>query len=68
LWWQSFSHISRPAIFLPVEIVEEVGPTQAPGSPPPVIEILLRNGRCLKVPADVELKMLSSLVACVEAA
>lgn len=67
LWRQSFSYVGRPAMFLPVEITEEVSATQAPDRPP-VIEIVLRNGRCLRVPADVELRMLGSLVACVEAA
>ncbi|MEH0295922.1 hypothetical protein V6R98_27490, partial [Agrobacterium sp. CCNWLW71] len=37
-------------------------------SRPAILEILLRNGRRLKVPADVELKLLGPLVACVEAA
>jgi transposase len=57
-------------MFLPVEITEEVSATQAPDTPPTpaVIEISLRNGRCLRVPADVELRMLGSLIACVEAA
>ncbi|MFC3320447.1 MULTISPECIES: IS66-like element accessory protein TnpA [Mesorhizobium] len=70
LWRQSFSYVGRPAMFLPVEITEEVSATQAPDTPPApaVIEISLRNGRCLRVPADVELRMLGSLIACVEAA
>jgi len=70
LWRQSFSYVGQPSMFLPVEITEEVSATQAPCTPPTpaVIEISLRNGRCLKVPVDVELKLLASLVACVEAA
>ncbi|MVA54465.1 transposase [Agrobacterium vitis] len=32
------------------------------------IEITLRNGRLLRVAADIDLEVLSSLVACVEAA
>ncbi|WP_457587922.1 IS66-like element accessory protein TnpA [Ensifer canadensis] len=70
LWRQSFSCISAPATFLPVELIEEAGLAQARDTPPAptVIEILLRNGRCLKVPADLELKMLASLITCVEAA
>ncbi|MGR9424351.1 transposase [Rhizobium pisi] len=70
LWRQSFSYVDRPTMFLPVEITEEVSATQVPDTPPTpaVIEILLRNGRCLRVPADVELRMLGSLIACVEAA
>jgi transposase len=56
-------------MFLPVEITEEVSAIQAPDTPPTpaVIEISLRNGRGLKVPIDVELKLLTSLVACLEA-
>ncbi|WP_416799361.1 IS66-like element accessory protein TnpA [Ciceribacter azotifigens] len=70
LWRQSFSYVGRPAMFLPVEITEEVSATSVPDTrpTPAVIEISLRNGRCLKVPADVELKLLGPLVACVEAA
>lgn len=70
LWRQSFSYVGRPAMFLPVEITEEVSATQAPDTPPTpaVIEISLRNGRCLRVPADVELRMLGALIACVDAA
>ncbi|WP_081858716.1 IS66-like element accessory protein TnpA, partial [Pseudorhizobium pelagicum] len=68
LWRQSFSHADRPTVFLPVEITEEVGvswPTTA-ATRPAIVEILLRNGRRLKVPVDVELKLLGPLVACVE--
>lgn len=32
------------------------------------VEIVLRNGRLLRIAADVDLEVLSSLVACVEAA
>lgn len=70
LWRQSFSYVERPTMFLPVEITEEVSATPAPDTPSTlaVIEISLRNGRCLKVPLDVELRMLGPLIACVEAA
>jgi transposase len=70
LWRQTFSHFSTPPTFLPVRLVEEVSSVQALVTPPAsvVIEILLRNGRGLKVPADLERKLLSSLIACVEAA
>ena len=70
LWRQSFSYADQPTVFLPVEITQEVGacqPTTA-ATKPVIVEILLRNGRRLKVPADVELKLLGPLVACVEAA
>ncbi len=70
LWRKSFNYVDRPTVFLPVEIMEEAGVSQASTTVtrPAIVEILLRNGRCLKVPADVELKLLGPLVACVEAA
>lgn len=70
LWRQSFSYVGRPAMFLPVEITAEVSATPVPDTPPTpaVIEISLRSGRCLRIPADIELRMLGSLIACVEAA
>ncbi|MFN7101392.1 MAG: IS66-like element accessory protein TnpA [Pseudorhizobium sp.] len=70
LWRQSFSYADRPTVFLPVEITEEVGVSQSTtaATRPAIVEILLRNGRRLKVPVDVELKLLGPLVACVEAA
>jgi transposase len=70
LWRRTFGRFSAPVSFLPVELVEEVSLRQAPVAPPApmVIEILLRNGRGLKVPADLEKRMLASLIACVEAA
>ena len=70
LWRQSFSYADRPTVLLPVEITEDVGASQASTVRPRplVVEILLRNGRRLKVPVDVELKLLGPLVACVEAA
>jgi transposase len=33
-----------------------------------MIEISLRNGRALKAPADMDRRLLASLIACVEAA
>ena len=70
LWRKSFNYVDRPTVFLPVEITEDVSARQTPTtrSTPVMVEILLRNGRCLKVPIDVELKLLGPLVACVEAA
>ena len=70
MWRQSFSYADRPTVFLPVEITEEVGVNQpsTAATRPAIVEILLRNGRSLKVPVDVELKLLGPLVACVEAA
>lgn len=70
LWRQSFSYADQPTVFLPVEITQEAGVGQAStaATRPAIVEILLRNGRRLKVPADIELKLLGPLVACVEAA
>lgn len=69
LWRQTFGHFSAPT-FLPVQLVEEISSGQAPVMPPAsvAIEILLRNGRSLKVPADLDRRLLTSLIACVEAA
>lgn len=70
LWRQTFSHFSAPTTFLPVEIAEEVSLGHVRVRPPAsvVIEILLAKGRSLKIPADLERRLLSSLIACVEAA
>ncbi|MFN7104475.1 MAG: transposase, partial [Pseudorhizobium sp.] len=70
LWRQSFSYADQPTVFLPVEIAQKVGVGQAStaATRPAIVEILVRNGRRLKVPADVELKLLGPLIACVEAA
>ncbi|WP_233283019.1 IS66-like element accessory protein TnpA [Agrobacterium tumefaciens] len=70
LWRRSFSYVERPTVFLPVEITEDVSASQVSTARPrpTIVKILLRNGRCLKVPIDVELKLLGPLVACVEAA
>ena len=68
LWRQSFSYAGQPE-FLPVEITEEVDVSQPTTAVtrPAIVEIMLRNGRRLKVPVYVELKLLGPLVACVEA-
>ena len=70
LWRKTLSHFEASTSFLPVQLVDDVSLGQTPAaSPAPVfIEILLRNGRGLKVPADIERKMLASFIACVEAA
>ena len=51
-------------MFLPVDITKEVGVSQPSTAVTrrAIFEILLRNGRCLKVPIDVELKLLGPLV------
>lgn len=58
------------AIFAPVTLVEASPPPGARSSKqrPVLVEINLRNGRVLKVAADLERQVLASLIACVEAA
>jgi transposase len=70
LWRQTFGHFSTPPTFLSVQLVEEMRSEQAPVTPPALVavEILLRNGRSLKVPADLDRRLLSALIVCVEAA
>ena len=61
--------------FVPVHVIDGAGVDRgARGGEPrraatgaQVVEILLRNGRSLKAPADIDPRMLSSLIACVEA-
>jgi len=69
LWRHTFGHFSA-ATFLPVQLVEEKCSEQAPVASPAsvAVEILLRDGRSLKVPADLDRRLLTSLIACVEAA
>ena len=69
LWRQTFGPFGAPT-FLPVQHVEEMHSEQASVTPPAsvAVEIALRNGRSLKVPADLERRLLTSLIACVEAA
>lgn len=59
-------------IFAPVTLVEAVPPAQTVSRStkprPMMVEISLRNGRILKVAADLERHVLASLIACVEAA
>lgn len=72
---QLFDEVPTPPetpIFAPVTLIEAVSPA-APGGrsskPRPVmVEISLRNGRVLKVAADLERQVLATLIACVEAA
>lgn len=69
LWRKTLSHFDV-STFLPVHLVNEVslGHMPAAGGAPALIKIQLRNGRSLKVPADIERETLSSLIPCVEAA
>ncbi len=64
--------VPEAQIFAPVALVEAVTPALPGGrssKPRPVmVEITLRNGRVLKVAADLERHVLASLIACVEAA
>jgi transposase len=68
LWRKTLSHFDVSATFLPVHLVNEVSLGQIPaaGRAPAPIKIPLLNGRRVKVPADIERKMLSSLIACLE--
>ncbi|WP_432331966.1 IS66-like element accessory protein TnpA (plasmid) [Agrobacterium rosae] len=56
--------------FLPVRLVDNDPSQQVPStvSPETFVRISLRNGRSLKVPANIERETLASLIACVEAA
>lgn len=72
---QLFGDVPTPPeapIFAPVTLVEAVCPAppggRSPKPRPVMVEINLRNGRVLKVSADLERQVLASLIACVEAA
>ena len=58
------------SIFAPVTLIDGPVPSSGRGSKPRplMVEISLRNGRVLKVAADLERQVLASLIACVEAA
>lgn len=77
-WQRKFSppKLESPetASFVPVSLI---GPSENPSdgskrsgvrSRCKDVEIVLRNGRLLRIAADMDLEVLSSLVACVEAA
>lgn len=74
-WRKTFSAFDAPMTFVPVHVIDGPGVDRgARGGEPrraatgaQVVEILLRNGRSLKAPADIDPRMLSSLIACVEA-
>lgn len=66
--------VRKTASFIPVSVI---GPLESPAdvskrsglrSRSKDVEIILRNGRVLRIAADLDLELLSSLVACVEAA
>ncbi|WP_158605843.1 transposase (plasmid) [Sinorhizobium meliloti] len=52
LWRKMLSHFDVSATFLPVHL----GQMPAAGGAPAPIKMQLRNGRSLKVPADIERK------------
>ena len=77
-WRKKFSppklEASKTASFIPVSVI---GPLECPAdgskgsgvrSRSKDVEIVLGNGRVLRVAADLDLELLSSLIACVEAA
>ena len=73
-WRKTMTTFALQGDLVPVNIVDEVGPGaevrglgQA-GRFAPTIEVTLRNGRALKVPADIAPGTLRSLIVCVEAA
>jgi transposase len=74
-WRKTFSAVDAPTMFVPVNVVDganaerggHAGETRRAATRPEVVEISLRNGRSLKAPIDIDLRMLSSLIACVEA-
>ncbi len=74
-WRQAFSALDNLPTFVPVNIVDSdagglSGRGRGAGAPiaqSSMIEIALRNGRSLKAPADIDRRMLASLIACVEA-
>ncbi|MBV1703171.1 MAG: transposase [Hyphomicrobiales bacterium] len=70
LWRKMRSQADASASFLPVHLIDDVGTAQDPADrgAPMLIEIRLRNGRSLKVPAEINRKTLASLIVCVEAA
>ena len=76
LWRNAFAEFGVPGALVPVNIVDESGVRNdvAPmglsngAAAAPVVEITLRKGRGLKVPADIDPRTLTSLIVCVEAA
>ena len=73
-WRKTFSAFEAPMMFAPVTVVDgggagrsvHAGETRRAASRAEAVEITLRNGRSLKAPVDIDLKILSSLIACVE--
>ena len=74
LWRNAFTEFGVPGALVPVKMIDEpgVGGDVARrglgNAAAPLIEITLRNGRGLKVPADIAPGTLTALIVCVEAA
>jgi transposase len=74
-WRKTFSAFDAPTTFAPVNVFDgggvahcdSPGETRRSTPHPGVVEILFRNGRSLKAPVDIDLRVLSSLITCVEA-
>ncbi|EJC84274.1 transposase [Rhizobium leguminosarum bv. trifolii WSM2297] len=73
-WRKKLLPAESPQTFIPVSLIgasESVGDGSKRSSARSRckdVEIVLRNGRLLRIAADMDLEVLSSLVACVEAA
>ena len=74
-WRKEFLAANPTPQFLPVSLVDTAASVaSAPAferrepSPGALVEVSLRSGRGLKIPADLDLGMLTSLIKCVEAA
>ena len=69
VWRRVLSPFDAPSSFIPVKLLDEEALEQPLSSEARrvFIEIVLRNGRVLKVPSDIERNTLASFIACVEA-
>lgn len=66
--WRRQLRAAEGPVFVPVSVGASLAGGQGPASGFAVtVEIFVRGGRSLKVPADLEREVLSSLIACVEA-
>jgi len=64
--WRRELRAAEGPVFVPVSVTLPGDEVPAP-SFAATVEIFVRGGRSLKVPADLERGLLSSLIACVEA-
>ena len=73
-WRKTFTTFGLQGDLIPVNIVDEAGPSaqiRGPGHAArsaPTVEVTLWCGRSLKVPADIAPETLAALIVCVEAA